>query len=202
MKEVEIMEMWEERISKIKKSVWISFFVSFLFVVFAFILLWKLGDIISTLFLVVGYLGLLFGSLHVFRYFKVERKKQTFGDDLFYGLVYFFFGLIGILKSDVLANMLTYLLGAYLLYKSANRCQICFNLGNYSKKNFWNYLAIFSVIGLVLGLIIIFNPFQNKFSITNVIAYCVIISEVIHVLQGVAILVGSGKKNENESGKE
>ena len=49
---------------------------------------------------------------------------------------------------------------------------------------------------------IILNPMDGKVALTKVIAYCVIISEVIHVIQGMAMLVGSGKKNEEQSSKE
>ena len=176
--------------------------ISALLIIFAFILLFKEGDIISTLVLVVGYLALIFGCLEFVRFFRLEDVRKGYSRDAFYGLVYFFFGIIGILRSEILATMLTYLLGASMIYKNASRFQVCLNFGAEKKSSLWNYLLIFSILGIILGLVIILNPMDGKVALTKVIAYCVIISEVIHVIQGMAMLVGSGKKNEEQSSKE
>lgn len=196
------MKLLEEQDKRIKKGIWLSFLSSFLFIIFAFILLFKKGDIISTLFLVIGYLGLIMGSLYFIRYFKSDKSVKSYSVDAFYGVTFVLFGIIFILRSDVLANMLTYLLGAYLIYKNASRLQTCLNFSAISSRAFWNYLLVFSVIGMILGFIIIFNPFEGRITITSVIAYCVILSEIIHVLQGIAILIGSTKKYEDKSSKE
>lgn len=196
--------MFQEYLQKesIRKNLWFSFLISALLIIFAFILLFKEGDIISTLVLVVGYLALIFGCLEFVRFFRLEDGRKGYSRDAFYGLVYFFFGIIGILRSEILATMLTYLLGASMIYKNASRFQICLNFGVEKKSSLWNYLLIFSVLGIILGLVIILNPMDGKVALTKVIAYCVIISEVIHVIQGMAMLVGSGKKNEEQSSKE
>lgn len=196
--------MFQEYLQKesIRKNLWFSFLISALLIIFAFILLFKEGDIISTLVLVVGYLALIFGCLEFVRFFRLEDVRKGYSRDAFYGLVYFFFGIIGILRSEILATMLTYLLGASMIYKNASRFQVCLNFGAEKKSSLWNYLLIFSILGIILGLVIILNPMDGKVALTKVIAYCVIISEVIHVIQGMAMLVGSGKKNEEQSSKE
>lgn len=186
----------EERNEAIRKGIWTSFLSSVLFLVFAFILLFREEDIISTFVLVLGFLFLVLGCIRILKYFRTDSDLKPYSNDIFVGIVFLLFGGIAILKSTVLADMLTFLLGAYLIYKNANRLQICLNFGIVLKRNFWNYMALISIIGIILGCIIIINPFAGRVTLTTLISYCLIISEVIHIIQSIVILVGLGKKNE------
>lgn len=188
----------EEYQSKVKKEVWISFLISGLFLIFALILLFKEEDIIDSFVLMIGFLLVVFGCIHVLKYFKTEKNLKSYSNDIFLGILFLLFGGIGILRNTVLADMLTYLLGAYLIYKNANRFQICFNISFALEKKLWIYVGFASILGIIFGCLIILNPFVDSISITTLISYFVIISEVINIFQSMAMLVGLGKWNESK----
>jgi len=181
---------------KMKKSIWWSFFSAILFIIFALILLLKEENMISTAILVVGFLGILWGGLHFIQYFKMDRELKPYSNDITQGIIFLVFGVIALFKNVVLADMVTYLLGAYLIYHNATRAQICFHLSDMNGIKVWKYVSILNVIGIVLGAFIVLNPFEN-ISISIVIAYCVLISECLSIIQNIALLIGFGKKNEN-----
>jgi len=183
----------EERRAKIKKNVWESFISSILFIIFALVLLLKEEDIISTLVLIVGFFGLVLGSIHLLMYYRMEKPLRVYSNDVFGGLVMILFGGIAILKNEILANMLTYVIGAYLIYKNANRLQMILHLDE-ENTSYWKYLAGLSIGCIFLGCLIVLNPFET-IAISVIIAVCVIASEVINLIQNVCILIGLGRKN-------
>lgn len=197
-KEVVSLINLEERMKKMKKNIWESFFSSILLIIFAFILLFKKEDILGTIVIIVGFIGIILSGFHLLNYFRMDKDLRVYSNDIFQSIVFFFFGGIAILKNLVLADMLTYVLGAYFIYKNANRFQNCISFAEIQKKNFWNYLSLVSVVGILLGILIILNPFADKFSISLVIAYGVLITEVMNLFQNVAFLIGVNKINESK----
>lgn len=185
---------FEERKTKIKKSVWTSFISSLLLVIFALILLLKEQDMISMFVLVLGYCGLFFGCIHLLIYFRMEREKKFFSNDLLEGALFLFFGAIAIFKNVILADMLTYLLGAYIIYQNADRLQVFLNFGQWNKQKSWYYIAILNIIGMFLGTFIILNPFDG----IVVMSYSILVSEFLLVLQSFYLLMNVGKVNEAE----
>ncbi len=186
----------EEFIHKIKVSVWTSFAVSLLFVIFALILLFKTEDIISNFILTLGFMGMIFGCICFLKFFRSDKVSRSYQDDLFEGILFGLFGFIAIMKHMIFADMLTYFVGFYLIYKNARRFQMCFHLKEDSSIKFWNSVAFLSAIGILFALIIIFNPFVGRIAFTKVIAYSLIGSEIIHIFQSVFILIGLKKNHE------
>lgn len=188
----------EEKNEKMKKSIWLSFLPSFLLIVFAFILLYKEDDFLETFVLILGYFLMIFGSLRLVFYLRLKEEQRRENNDILEGIIFFFFGLIAILKNSVLAGMLAYLLGAYYIVKNAYRLQISLDFKFNSQNSFWYYVAIISGIGVLLGAFIILNPFEEIISISKMIAYCTFIIECISIFQNITILIGMAKKNESK----
>lgn len=186
----------EEKNKKMKKSIWLSFLPSFLLIVFAFILLYKENDFLETFVLILGYFLMIFGSVRLVFYLRLNEEQKIENNDILEGVIFFFFGLIAILKNNILAGILTYILGAYYIVKHANRLQICLDFKFQTKNSFWYYIAVISGIGVFLGTFIILNPLESKFTISKMIAFCTLITEVISIIQNIAILIGISKSNE------
>lgn len=180
----------------IRKKTFFSFVISFLLIVFAFILLFREEDFISTFVLILGFFFLIFSCFSFVKYFHMEKGLKAYSNSLFEGILFFVFGIIAILKSETLAGMLTYLLGAYLIYKNASRLQFGMHLKYSTGKTFWNFMSIISILGILFGTFIVLNPLDGKVSITTVIAICILISEIIYIFQSIAILIGMKKSHE------
>ena len=92
---------------------------------------------------------------------------------------------IALLKSDELANMLAFLIGAYLIYHNAVRLQIAMNLDGFSEGHYWKYIAGISAGCIVPGILILLDPFPS-IPLSQVIAICIIVSSTINILQNIA----------------
>lgn len=190
----------EEQKNKIKKGIWESFLTSGLFILFAVVLLFKEEDILSTLILAIGMLGIVFGVLYFPLYFRIPKEMRIYSNDLMKGMVFVLFGGIAILKNDLLVDMVTIVIGAYLIYKNANRIQICLNLDE-GVNYYWKYIACFSVVSIFLGILILLNPFSN-IPFTMVLSVCVLVSESIHIFQNIAMLIGLRRVYESDKEAE
>lgn len=188
----------EDYNKKVRKNVLFSFIPSILFLVFAFILLFREEDFISTFILILGFLSLILGTFSILKYIRLDQSMKLYSSDIFEGVIFLFLGFVAILKNEMLANLLTILLGIYFMFKSARSLQICMNFQQYFHKNKWLYLMVPSVIGIVIGAFIILNPLEGRVAITKVLAYSIILSEVIHILQNCAILFSLRKNDEIE----
>lgn len=189
----------EERTKKMKKQIWESFFSSILLIVFALILLFKSEDIVSNIILGLGLLSIFLAGIHFIQYLRMEKEFRVYSNDILESVVLLLLGIIALCKNTVLADMVTYVLGAYLIYKNAYRIQICFHLSEIQKEVTWKYFSLVSVFGVIMGAFIILNPLEGKLAISSVIAYSIFISEILNILQNVALLIGLGKKNETKS---
>lgn len=190
----------EEQKNKIKKGIWESFLTSGLFILFAVVLMFKEEDILSTLILAIGMLGIVFGVLYFPLYFRIPKEMRIYSNDLMKGMVFVLFGGIAILKNDLLVDMVTIVIGAYLIYKNANRIQFCLNLDE-GVNYYWKYIACFSVVSIFLGILILLNPFSN-IPFTMVLSVCVLASESIHIFQNIAMLIGLRRVYESDKEAE
>ena len=186
----------DERKNNYKKKVWSSFLTSGLFIIFALVLFYKEENIISTSILVVGFIGFILGILNVLKYFKENKENRIYNDYLLQGLVMIIFGGVALLKSEELASMLAFLIGAYLIYHNAVRLQICMNLDSLSAGHYWKYLAGISLGCIFTGIVILLNPFAETIALSHVIAVCVIISSLVNILQNIIMLIGMRKFDE------
>lgn len=195
------MKTLDEQMKEYKNSVWTSFITSVLLIIFALVLSFKEEDIISTAILVLGFLGLIFGVLYLLKYFKLIKENKIYSNDCLKGLLMILFGGVALLKNEDLAQMLAFLLGAYLIYHNASRFQICLNYDSISDGHYWKYLAGISAGCIIPGILILINPFSNV-AISHLIAICVIVSSTITFLQNFAMLIGMGRIHEKQTSKE
>ncbi|MCI8575188.1 MAG: hypothetical protein HFI09_01830 [Bacilli bacterium] len=191
----------DEQIKYYKKSIWMSFLNAILFIIFALVLFFKEEDIITTSILVIGFIGLVFGCFSLLKFFKTSREDRIYRNDFLQGILLILFGGIALLKNTELANMIAFLIGAYLIYHNAVRMQICLHFDGLNQGHFWKYLAGISAGCILSGIMILLNPF-DEIAISHVIAVCLIVSEGVNIFQNIAMLIGMGREDEKQTSKE
>lgn len=113
------------------------------------------------------------------------------------GIILIFYGIIAIIETNILKEMVTILLGGYLIFKSSSRFQLAINIKNDHSKT-WIWLLILAIISLIIGFLMILNPLPSLMKINAFIAWLLIISEIINIIENIIILIGI-RKNEKEN---
>lgn len=99
----------------------------------------------------------LMGGVRVYIYLK--NKENGFLLDLLGGVLFAFLGLLILAKPDIISVILPRVLGAIVVIDSIWTFRVCFEM---KKMNFvrWNWLFIVTCLFVVLGGIMIYNPFK------------------------------------------
>lgn len=167
---------------KVKKEVKGSFIFVILLVAFALVLYVNPDNFINIAINVFGYVSIFWGVILSFYYLK----KPIENNQLTKGVLFILYGIIAILKSTILANIFTILLGGYLIYQSANRLYGAYLLLK-NKKDIWLFILILTITNIILSFLLFFDPLFN-FKINTYMATIIIICEFIIVIQNIVFL--------------
>lgn len=187
-------------VSNIKKTCWNSFIAAFLLIVFAVVLLINPENFVNIAINVFGYIAVLMGVLNVVFYFRIPKEQRVFSKNFTTGLLLFIFGIISFIKTDILKDIITLLIGGYLIFRNVDRANIAMNIRQYKEK-MWIYLLVISFISIILSFFIVMNPFSSLLTENAIIAIMIIISESLLIIQNIMILVGL-RSNEKQNKEE
>lgn len=107
----------------------------------------------------VGALILLYGGIKILSWFR-NRESGFFRFDLILGIVFAVFGGFLLLRPDIIVSILPVTIGIYILFDSLVNLRQAFDLKDAGYDKWWSMLVL-AVIMIVLGLIMVFNPFKT-----------------------------------------
>lgn len=164
-----------------KYKFYIGILIMFVFMVLSLLLLLYPNYVINSMYYGIG-IALFIVSLVCIIYFIIGlKKKEKFK---YYILTYGFIGLLVagfiILKKDSLTNILNIVVGILINVVSALLLQFTFNL----KKKNGNYIItlFITIVNMLLGIILIFNPFSGAFTLTTFISIIVFIVSLLNII--------------------
>ena len=176
-------------IENIKKSCKESFIAAFLLIVFAIVLLINPENFMSSAINVFGYIGVFFGVINLVMYFRISKEKRLYSNNFRNGLLLFLSGIIAFFKTEILTDMITIIIGGYLIFRNVDRSNMAMMLQNDTKK-LWIFILVTSMINILIGLFIAINPFDNWVSLKTLLAILIMVSEGIIVIQNLVVLLG------------
>lgn len=186
-----IMTLLENKaiIENIKKSCKESFIAAFLLIVFAIVLLINPENFMSSAINVFGYIGVFFGVINLVIYFRIPKEKRLYSTNFRNGLLLFLSGIIAFFKTEILTDMITIIIGGYLIFRNIDRSNMAMMLQDDTKK-LWIFILVTSIINILIGLFIAINPFDNWVSLKTLLAILIMVSEGIIVIQNLVVLLG------------
>ena len=182
-------------LKKQKKNIWESFIVSFLIILFAMLLLRNSEYFIKGAIQIFGYGAVLIGILDILFYFRSSLEQKLLDNRLMRGALLISFGIVSFFEVEILKDMITILLGGYVLFRNATRLQLAVTAKEYTKK-LWIYLSGLSLLNIILSLLLIINPWNVK-NENQYVSILLIIIESLYFVSNVLVLVGV-KSNEKE----
>ncbi len=173
---------------------------SIIFFCFGLILFLKPELTINSISYLLGSVLIIIGFINFIRYVldndKIVRK---FDVDLIYGIIGMVAGVVLILNPTAIATVVPFILGMIIVISSAIKLQYSLVLKQYESSN-WKPVFVISIISLIWGIILVFNPFKGAVVITKIIGVFVMVyailefSEVIFFQKNLKILKKSLEK--------
>ena len=135
---------------------------SIVLLVLGILLLLVPGGIVTTVIRLFGVIILVIGITSVLSEIKIKKQSTDFVN----GILISVLGLIFISSPQTIASIIPFILGVWIVIKSAFKLQF-----SYSLKRSSNDVKplIINIIELILGLVLIFNPFKGAEALIRII---------------------------------
>ena len=180
-----------------------SIILSIILLVFGLFMYTNPISTINVMMIVFGVILVLDGLVHLVSYFAIKDDYRFFSSELVQAIIYIILGFLLMLNYYNISYLLPIVLGIWIVVESLFKLQIALNIRDIYDSH-WGLLLGMSIITVLLGAVILFNPVQSLALLTRICGVVLMIAEVISIFEGFSIIsrVGKIKKVENEIKKE
>lgn len=140
------------------------------------ILLFIPGDAITTILRIVGILIALFGGYIIFNSTKTNKNEMV------YGILIALLGIVFIASPETIAGIVPFILGSIMIINSIAKLQFVSSVMSNNKSN-WMVPMIANVVMLILGIVLVINPFSGAKAMIRIIGIFLIVFSSLDVLE-------------------
>ncbi len=159
-----------------------SIICSIALVALGILLIFKSELTIMTISYVIGGCLIAIGVLAELKYLKENSKDVTKGDiDIIYGIVSIILGVIVIKNPEAIASIIPLVIGIIIIANSVVKLQYSLELKK-EKNELWLSTFILSIVMVVCGVVLIFNPFQGAVLLTRIVGIFILLYAVLDLV--------------------
>ena len=149
---------------------------SFVLFILGLILLIIPGSIITTVIRIFGIIIIALGVLSILGSTKTNNNSV----ELIYGILIAILGLVFVSNPQVIAGIIPFILGVWIVIRSLFKLQIVANL----KRTRPDYIKplVINIITLIIGIVLMFNPFKGATAFIRIIGIIMILYALLDVL--------------------
>jgi uncharacterized membrane protein HdeD (DUF308 family) len=166
--------------NKFNKLMIISLVTSIIFIILGIVLILFTKLSLDIIGYIVAVILIINGVLNVTDDYK-QFKVFYFFDGFTSGLLAIIFGIIIIANPNYIALIMPIMIGLWFIISSTFKLRMALALKDSSKTN-WILPYILSILTIIMGLCIIFNPGIGKLSIIQVIGFITILYGICDVI--------------------
>lgn len=165
----------------VKKLKWNLVIMSLLYLGLGVFLVMKPRTALNVVCYALGGVVLACAAVQLIRYFVVERGVFQSQLTLISGLVCLALGAFLIIRSDVVVRVLPIVFGLFVIFDAIGRVQNALDLRRCGYDSWKGFLAL-PVLSVVLGVVMILNPFGTMETLVMAIGIILIIEGAINLL--------------------
>ena len=128
------------------------------------------------------------GVIGVVTYFTIDSDERLFSFDLLSGITNILAGVLVFMYRSSLVEVFPIMLGIYVIVSNLLKMQISINLSTVPESN-WVLLVIMSILNMIIGVLLITNPFESIITITTLCGIFLLVSEVISIVEEIYVLI-------------
>ena len=171
----------ENLMQRIKKMNITSMIFSVIFIIIGFFLILKPEGAINFVAYVLGVMLIIWGVVQIVQFFTRKDKTGNFIEVSFIGgLLVFILGIVFLIKPKTIASIVPLLLGVWMIADGV--LKFCYAL-TVNKRAKSIVPIILSVLIVIAGLFLVFNPFEGAEIITQVIGVVMIVYSILVIVE-------------------
>ena len=184
--------------TKVKKMSITSVIFSLLFIVTGIFLLLKPETAINIVCYVLGVILVLWGVVSVIQFFSDTNSTSYLSLSFIFGAFVFIFGIIILIKPSIIASIVPLLLGVWMVINGVTKLSYSLSIYKASK----NILSVVgSILIVIFGITLIFNPFEGAKGLTQIIGIALIVYSVLDLIESFSITFSLKNKENSSEGK-
>ena len=165
----------------VKKLKWNLVLMSVLYLGLGIFLLLKPTTALNIVCYALGAVVLICAAVQLVRYFVVERGVFQSQLTLISGLICLGLGAFLIIRSDIVVSILPIVFGLFVIFDSIGRVQNALDLRRCGYDS-WKGFLLLPVLSIVLGVVMILNPFGTMETLVMAIGVILVIEGAINLL--------------------
>ena len=171
----------------VKKTETYAIIISLLMLVLSIFLILKPFKSLEVFVILFSAIIIVNGIGSIVSYFSTIRENRLLNLGLLYGLLTILAGvLLFIYRIDVI-NVLPIILGIWIILSNLFKMQISINLSALDYTG-WIWLLLVSIL-MVVGVLLIVNPFTTTLTITTIAGIMLLISEIVNLVESIYVLI-------------
>lgn len=123
---------------------------------------------------------IVYGLTYLFRYWQGKRQNVSLNTELFFGLVLIILGLLFLAVPKIIFSILPFMLGALLLLTGLCKIPLVRDALKIPLPHAWLFF-LSALIPVILGLILLFNPFGAVTSLIVFFGICLIVNGALDI---------------------
>lgn len=161
--------------------------VSVLLLILSLFLIVKPVASLNFVMILLGCITLLDGIIHIVSYFVSYKELRAYSFELIQGTLGVMLGFIFIFNPHIIVSFLPFIIGAWIVIEGIIKLQFAFNMRGNETGN-WIILLILSILTIILGFVIIYNPFGTAVAITSLAGILLLINETINIIESIYVI--------------
>ena len=164
-----------------------SIVISILFTILGIFLVVNPTKSITSIIFSFGVLLVGSGIISILNYCLIPPEEKIYSLDFLRGILTIISGILTIVFKNDLVNVLPVLLGLFIIFNHLFKIQMTFNFSSILMGNsVW--FIILEILWIVLGVLLILNPFEGLITIGTLAGIFLIISEIGNIISSIIIL--------------
>lgn len=164
----------------LKKNGRNSILVSILLVVLSLFLIFSPNTSLKIIMMALGIVLAINGIFHMVSYFSATKELKMFSFELTLGVISLIIGLIFIFNPDIINTFLSIIIGGWIILQSISSIELAMNMKD--STSHWFVLLIISIVTLLIGVVLLFNPFAGTILVTAC-GMMLLIFEIINIAE-------------------
>lgn len=160
-----------------KEMKWDALFKGILYILLGVVALVIPDTMERTLGYMLGIVLIIAGGLSMVSYLMREAHENYYRNDFVYGLAGIIIGIIVLLKVEIIISLIPLFLGILVAISGCAKLQDVVDMKRMGYGN-WVVMLVLALINLIIGLVLILNPFEAAVFLFRVIGVGLIFSGI------------------------
>lgn len=128
----------------------------------------------------IGALCIIYAVANLIKYFTDSTKRMYIEPNFILSVILGVFGIVTIVRPSVIISILPFIVGIVLVFSGLIKVQDSLNLKRFSYER-WYFALIFALVSVVLGIVILINPFGTGLLFTRIVGLFFVIDGALSI---------------------